>query len=258
MQLLYRCTGVSAAADLTPAQLVDLYRHPAPPGPGVWLRSNFVTSLDGSVAGRNGRASSINTASDHHVFALHRALADVILVGAQTVRTEGYRAVDFKPWQRDLRAAEGLAAFPLLAIVTRSLDLDPGLGSLNGPEEVGPVTIFTTTGHSRRLLDDWARAGVEIVASGRERVELPEVTQSLAARGLVRVLCEGGPRLHRDLLADALLDEMSLTLAPTAVGGDGGRSTAGGWLPSPAFRLNFALHADDETLFLNYQRSLSV
>lgn len=254
MRLLYRSSGAPSTGELSQTELVDLYRHPAPAGPGVWLRSNFVASLDGAAAGQDGRTGSINTPSDHQVFALHRAHADAVLVGANTVRTEGYRAVDLAPWQRELRAAEGLADFPLLAVVTRSLDLDPAVLAGDGPE-LGPVTVFTTTGHGRSALAGFEAAGIEVVPSGRERVELAEVTQELAARGRVRVLAEGGPRLHRDLLAAGLLDEMSLTLAPVAVGGDGGRSTAGDWLPQTAFRLSFALHADDETIFLNYRRS---
>ena len=67
---------------------------------GAWLRTNFVATLDGSVQGPDGRSGSINTASDHHVFALHRALADAVVVAGGTARNEGYRAVDLAPWQQ--------------------------------------------------------------------------------------------------------------------------------------------------------------
>ena len=77
---------------------------------GPTVRSNFVATLDGSIQGLDGRSGSINTDSDHEIFALHRALADVILVGAGTVRGEGYRAVDLQPWQRSLRAGGGSGA----------------------------------------------------------------------------------------------------------------------------------------------------
>ena len=111
----------------------------------AWVRTNFVASLDGSISGPDGRSGSINTPSDQRVFALHRALADVILVGAQTVRTEGYRAVDLADWQREVRKREGLADFPTLAIVTGSLDLDPALATPAHPH--GPVVIITA-GHA--------------------------------------------------------------------------------------------------------------
>src|SRR5687768_12410110 len=101
-----------APRTLSDSDLVELYRHPAPEGRG-WVRSNFVMSLDGSVQGPDGRSGSINTESDHHLFALQRALADAILVGANTVRFEGYRAVDLEQWQLQIREQEGLAPYPM-------------------------------------------------------------------------------------------------------------------------------------------------
>jgi riboflavin biosynthesis pyrimidine reductase len=255
MRLLYLSSERSASGDIDEAELNQLYRHPLPQRRGVWLRSNFVTSLDGSIQGPDGRAGSINTVSDHHVFALHRAHADAILVGAQTARAEGYRAVDLAPWQRELRAAEGLTDFPVLVVVTRSLNLDPSIGS-NGPLEVGGVTVITTQGKTRSQLEPFVAAGVEVLQLEGDTVDLRAVLRHLSATGCPRVLCEGGSRLHRDLLADDLLDEMSLTLSPVMVGGEGHRTTMGDPLvDSPAFELRWALHADDGALFVNYTRS---
>jgi riboflavin biosynthesis pyrimidine reductase len=226
-----------------------------PNGRPVWLRSNFVTSLDGSIQGADGRSGSINTPSDQHVFALHRAHADVVLVGAQTARTEGYRGVDLAPWQRELRARQGLADLPLLAVVTRSLDVDPGIVG-NGDLELGPVMVLTGEQSRPDAVGRLTDAGIEVVQlPGPAGVDLEAATAHLASTGRIRVLCEGGPRLHRDLAAVDLLDEMSLTLAPVMVGGDGHRTTAGEPLrTSPGFRLSTAIHADDGTLFLSYVR----
>jgi len=255
MRLLFLASDPTAGGELAETELQHLYRHPLPSGRPVWLRSNFVTSLDGSISGADGRSGSINTASDQHVFALHRAHADAVLVGAQTVRAEGYRAVDLQPWQWAIRAEEGLSPFPLLAIVSRSLDLDPGLAR-HGDREVGPVMVLTSARKSADQIAPFTAAGIEVVqVPGDDGVDLTSATRRLADAGCSRVLCEGGSRLHRDLLAADLLDEMSLTLSPVVVGGDGRRTTAGAPLPDPpAFRLASALHADDGTLFLNYLR----
>jgi riboflavin biosynthesis pyrimidine reductase len=243
------------AAALAEGHLTELYRHPSPQGRPVWVRSNFVTSLDGSISGPDGRSGSIGTPSDQHVFALHRALTDVVLVGAQTARAEGYRAVDLAPWQRELRAREQLSPFPLLAVVTRSLRLDPQIVA-NADLAVGPVLVLTTEGKTAAELGPLVDAGIEVVQlPGDSGVDLTAAMTALAGRGLPRVLCEGGSRLHRDLLAADLLDEMSLTLAPVVVGGDGARTTAGGPLPDArAFDLAAAVHADDGALFLRYRR----
>ncbi|HZA05272.1 MAG TPA: dihydrofolate reductase family protein, partial [Propionibacteriaceae bacterium] len=81
------------------------------------------------------------------------------------------------------------------------------------------------------------------------------LVDELAGRGQPRLLCEGGPHLHRGLLAAGLVDELSLTLAPVVVGGEGPRTTAGGELPETlGFALQFALLGDDEALFTSYRR----
>ncbi len=255
MRLLHLSFDPIAHGELDEAGLSDLYRHPAVEGRRAWVRSNFVSSLDGSIQGADGHSGSINTESDHHVFALHRAHADAILVGAQTVRSEGYRAVDLDPWQRRLRTVEGLSDFPLLAVVTRSLDLDPGIAA-NGALPVGDVMILTTDGKTAEQLEPFTTAGIDVVQLGSGGVDLGAAVRHLAAADYPRILCEGGARLHHDLLAADLLDEMSLTMAPVVVGGEGHRTTVGGPLPDqPAFRLGSALYAEDGALFLNYLRA---
>ena len=98
MRLLYDRSDPTITGEISDDRLVELYRHRLPQTGAAAVRTNFISSLDGSVQGPNGRSGSINTPSDHHVFAVQRALADVrILVGAGTVRKEGYRAVDLAP-----------------------------------------------------------------------------------------------------------------------------------------------------------------
>jgi riboflavin biosynthesis pyrimidine reductase len=232
--------------------LVELYRHPAPEGRG-WVRSNFVMSLDGSVQGPDGRSGSINTESDHHLFALQRALADAILVGANTVRFEGYRAVDLEPWQLQIREQEGLAPYPMLVIISASADLDPLIAA---PAEGvgGAVMIITTAGKSADDLVPLRDAGITVLEAEGSALDLAHIVDQLAGTGFQRLLCEGGPRLHNDLLAAGMLDEVCLTLAPVVVGGQGLRSTSGAALPLPsAFRLHHALYAEDGALFTDYR-----
>lgn len=252
MQVIFD-QGGSERGPVGDPELVELYRHPAPEA-GAWLRSNFVTSLDGSIQGPDGRSGSINTASDQHVFAMHRALADVVVVAGGTARSEGYRAVDLAPWQQAIRTAEGLAPLPTLVVVTRSGNVDPAIAT---PAEGtgGPVLVATTSGKPQATLAPLREAGVEVLELGTDQVHLAALVDDLAGRGLPRLLCEGGPSLHRDLLAAGLVDEMSLTLAPVVVGGDGARTTSGdGLAETLGFTLQFALLGEDGALFTSYRR----
>jgi riboflavin biosynthesis pyrimidine reductase len=253
VRLLYDRSDPTMAGEISDDLLVELYRHQLPQTSAAVLRTNFISSLDGSVQGPNGRSGSMSTPSDRHVFALQRALADVILVGAGTVRNEGYRAVDLAPWQRDIRAAEGLSPYPTLAVVSVSLDLDPRIATpRSGPG--GPVLILTVAQKDRDL-DRFRAAGISVVEQDHESIDLEEALAWLSDHQLRRVLCEGGPRLHRDLQAGGLVDELSLTLAPVVVGGSGLRSTSGpGIEPAADFELVLSMYADDGALFTRYRR----
>jgi len=201
------------------------YAYPELSGTQSWVRANFISTLDGAAAGDDGRSGSINTGADRDVFGLLRALSDVILVGAGTARVEGYRRATIRaPWL-DLR--EGRTPHPTMAVVSRAGHLPAELSDAR--KDAGEVLLITC-----------ARAGAEaiglargtlgednVIVEGTAEVDLSAALDALAARGLCRILCEGGPHLMRDLTAAGRLDELCLTIAPTLVAGDHPRIMAG-------------------------------
>ena len=199
--------------------LADLYAYPAPVPATGWVRANMVTTLDGSATGADALSGSIGSAADKAVFGVLRGLADVVLVGAGTVRAEGYRLPRAKREFAGRRAGAGQAPAPVLAVVTRSGDV-PTTGDLFSPD--APSLVVTCAAADLDTLR--RRFGAErVLVAGDEDVDPAVAVAQLAARGLLRVLLEGGPHLLGRTVASGLLDELCLTTSPMLVAGRGPR-----------------------------------
>ena len=92
------------------AELERLYAYPG--GDNTWVRTNFVSTLDGAAYDASGKSGSLGGEVDKQVFALLRSLADVIIVGAGTARAEGYEPVGADEIDADLRTRHGLSPIP--------------------------------------------------------------------------------------------------------------------------------------------------
>ena len=187
--------------------LHDLYGLPDRP----LLRAGFVVTTDGGVAW-NGGSRPLQTPGDEAAFHALRAVADAVLVGAGTARAEGYGPVRPRPAGAAWRREHGLADRPPLVLVSRSLDLDPADRCFTGPAVV--VTCAAADAGRRAALS----AVAEVVVAGEQDIDLRAAREQLHARGLRRLLCEGGPTLLTALLTDGLLDELCLTLTPRLLG----------------------------------------
>ncbi len=229
----------AGAAPLAPGDDARLAEHYAEPGL-PWLRANMIATLDGAATGPDGRSGSINGPADHRVFTALRAWADVILVGAGTVRAEGYRAPRTPPALVRARRDRGQADHPTLAVVTGAGDLpDAVLAGDPAPWVVTTTGAPGLAGLRRRL-----PRGHVLAYDGL--VDLPATVRALVAAGFRRILTEGGPTLLGALMAADLLDELCLTWSPTLVAGPAPRPVvAPGWLAPPAeARLGGLLHCE--------------
>ena len=227
----------------------DLAAHYAVPDSArPHLRLNFIASPDGAGT-VDDLTVGLQTPGDNRVFALLRDLADVVLVGAGTVRDEGYGPLRPGPERRRRRREHGLAEVPVLAVVSGRLDLDPS-AELFTAATVRPVVITSGASPAQARA---ALAGVaEVIVAGGSEVDLPAALAALAARGLPRILCEGGPHLFGSLLAAGCVDELCLTLSPMLAGPGAGRIVAGPPVPAPVpMRLTHLLE-EDGALFCRY------
>jgi riboflavin biosynthesis pyrimidine reductase len=225
------------------AEAIDFYSDP-PDG----VRVNMVNSLDNEAA-FNGRVAAISDATDHRLLLNLRAYADVILVGAGTVRAEAYGPVILRDDQRRSRTERlGMSAEPPVAVVTTRGVL-PAESRLFG---VTPRPIVITTraaAASAPATDDH-----DVIVAGDDHVDLPVAISALRERGFRRVLCEGGPSLLQSLAECDLIDEMCVTVSPMVAGGQGGTSGAPTGLTEPRrLRLAHVLSHND-FLYLRYTR----
>jgi riboflavin biosynthesis pyrimidine reductase len=208
--------------------LVEMYsRDLQLPAGRPFLRVNMISTLDGatSFAGRSG---GLGGPGDKLLFAVLRSLADVVLVGAGTARTEHYGPVKLPAEVQRMREGRGQSALPPIAVVTQSLDLDWGASLFGGTI---PRPIVIAPGQSDASALATAGKAADLITTGMGTVDLQAALIELGNRGMRYVLCEGGPRLNTGLAAAQLVDELCLTLSPRLAGSVGG-GLMGGWLAS--------------------------
>jgi riboflavin-specific deaminase-like protein len=214
------------------------------------VRVNFVASIDGAATD-HGLSGGLSGPADKRVFDILRRLSDVILVGAGTVRAEGYGAMRLDPASVQLRRANGLADQPVFAIVSAALRLDPAaVVFIEAPARVLVVTVRRSPQAKQEALSRVA----DVVVCGEEALDVNAMLDAFAQRGLRQVLCEGGPTLFGTLLDANRVDELCLTISPLIEGGDARRIVLG--TPEKARRMT--LHhvlVSDGTLMLRYLRA---
>ena len=232
----------AAAAVVEDLGLRDADRAPAG-------RARVVAAMIASADGRaavEGRSGGLGHPADRDLLRELRTGVDAVLVGSATLRAERYANL-LDPSQRARRAAAGLPPQPLVATVSRDLDVPVDIGLFAEPD--ARVHVFTET--AGEVTGGGAETHVHRFDPGALR--LADVLGLLHAElGVAAVLCEGGPTLLRRLVGEGCLDDLALTLAPLLVAGDEPAPLAGQALRPPAgMALRAVLRADDH-LVLHY------
>ncbi|MFI9102651.1 pyrimidine reductase family protein [Streptomyces fildesensis] len=231
--------------------LADAYAYPDRAG-GPWLRANMVASLDGA-AWHDGKSQGLSSAADLRIFGTLRALADVVVVGAETVRQEGYRPAKAREAFAERRAAAGQTPAPVIAVVSASLDLDFTLPLFTAP--LTPTLILTGATAPADRVAAATKAGAHVVTAGDGAGADPvRAVRELAERGLTRLLHEGGPRLLAQFTAAGVVDELCLTIAPLLTAGDAPRIMNGPGVTVPERFSPASILEEDGFLFTRYTR----
>ena len=144
-----------------------------------------------------------------------RASADAIMVGAATIRRDNPRLLIRSPRRRADRTASGLPEHPARVTITATGDLDPGAHffQATGAIQVLVYCPSPAAARTRQRLN----AAADVIDAGQP-VRLAALLADLAGRGVRRLMVEGGARLGGEFLAEGLVDELQLVVAPFFVG----------------------------------------
>lgn len=230
--------------DIDPLDLQMGYRRARRDRP--WVMANFVSTIDGAAV-VDGGTTAINDPDDRAMFAAIRAVADFIVVGAETLRTEDYGPVRLDDRYRRMRREKGLDDVPHLVVVSRLLDLDPGARVFADPDR--RVMILTGEGAP----DDRFSALLDVADVVKLKETDPgDIVHYLRMAGVI--LCEGGPDLWGQFVRADLVDEMALTISPLLAAGEAIRVARGPLADPPLdMRLDDVAYGD-RSLFLRYLR----
>jgi riboflavin biosynthesis pyrimidine reductase len=221
-------------------------REPTGADPGrPRVVASMIASADGRTAVR-GRSVGLGNPADRALLRELRTAVDAILVGTATLRAERYANL-LDADQRESRAAAGLDAEPVVATVSRRLDLATDIPLLAEP--TARVQVYTEVEGEVPTQGAWVSA-YRFEPGG---LTMPAVLEHLRReRGAEAVLCEGGPTLLRELVAAHCLDDLLLTVAPMLVAGDAPTALRGAELEPPAPLALRDVHRADDHLFLHY------
>jgi riboflavin biosynthesis pyrimidine reductase len=180
-------------------RVAELYRPPR----DEWLRLNLIGSVSGSAAGPDGTSESLSSATDRLVLKAIRTVADVVVVGASSVRAEGY----FVP------------KHGTLAIVSRSGDFSGH--HIRGTGNAGAVVVLCPAAVADRARTTIGIQGAAIVpvADVDGSLAADDIVTALRGRGHRSIVAEGGPSLATQLVLAGVVDELCLTTSPVLNGG---------------------------------------
>lgn len=246
LETLYDDAAWGGAALALPPAVAALYGPLSfPPHPDrPYVLGNFISTLDGVVAlgggGDDGAAINDNLAQDRVVMGLLRACADVVVIGAATLRAIPRYLLTpeaiYRPLAdeyRALRAALGKPPVPLHVVLSGSGSVDLSARML-ASGEVPALIVTTPQGYERIRAAGSLPPSLTVARTvahthggpGADPAETGTIHPSTVLASIAEtlglpaplILVEGGPRVLSSFLAARLLDELFLTLSPLIAG----------------------------------------
>jgi 5-amino-6-(5-phosphoribosylamino)uracil reductase len=179
---------------------------------------NMAISVDGRINSRAREHFALGSEYDRRLMDVLRSRADAVIVGAGTVRHDGFpmnlRYADL----RAARVARGKRSHPVNVVLSRALDM-PARARFFAEPGVERIVVTTSSAPAARVRR-FARLAEVVVLPGKTLAPA-RVVDALRARGLVKILLEGGGEVHFAFVKAGLVDEWYVTVTPRLIGGTG-------------------------------------
>ena len=208
----------------------------------------LAVSSDDKIGAAGGKPVAITGEAARARVHLLRAQCDAVLIGIGTALADNPRL--------DCRLPGMAARSPVRVVLDRFLRL-PGESHLVRSAREVPLWVVTSDRAEASAAARLEAAGVQVMraAAGDAGLDLPGILSMLAAKGITRVLVEGGAKVAASFLAAGLVDEAWLFRAPQPIGADGvpalGALPLGAITQSPSFTVyaSEALAQDNLTIY---------
>lgn len=219
----------------------------------MFVFSNLATSLDGKIATSNRELFHLGTPADRKQMQVLRKKADVIVMGASTLRTHQAFCPVF-----------GAKKQPANAIISTNLEgISPEWPFFKNPSHHRILFVTKPISTARRKAFEKTSEVIELRELSRSKKSHPLAEQILTAlsdRGMSRVLVEGGGGIMWDFVSQNLIDEYHVTLTPRIIGGANAPTLVdgNGFFPKDVLKLKLVRcrRLGDE-LYLTYRKALT-
>jgi 5-amino-6-(5-phosphoribosylamino)uracil reductase len=173
-------------------------------------------SLDGYLDDASDHRLLLSNTADLDRVDAVRATCDAIMVGAATVRNDNPRLLVRSDARRDDRAAQGLPTTPTKVTVTAGGRLDPAAHFFTLGE--CDKLVYCPGDSAAVVAATLGECATVVPTAAGDDVDMAWLSEDLAARGVRRLMVEGGGTLHTQFLTAGLADELHLVVAPFFVG----------------------------------------
>lgn len=212
------------------------------------FRVVLVTSIVGSTAA-GGTSGRMGNETDTALLLGLREWSDVVLVGSSTIKAEDYGGVLVSESNQRKRWARGQEPIPPIAVISSSLDFDPGARFFRSPTP--PIIITDNT--DREKLAVLKETGARLMHL--DHLGVRQVVDKLNDEGFARISCEGGASVYAQAVDADVVDVWHQTIDPTVSGSVEKPAVRGGSTAANRMRLEHTHVDPDSTLFLRYRRS---